>query len=224
MKSTWLRALGLSCATSALALVAASGCSKDNQVNTDNSICGKVPAGTCPEGFAAVIVGESSIADCQMDGEGECKSVGKCTVRCEDPRGCTAEGSVCSGDNPACCGESVGEYSCINFDGDKSVCAKRCTANADCPNTCCDGSINNGTYAACAPYNMCIATGGLPDACRACLETECPDDLAACFEDEVCTGCANGDIYPLSPDCRNNPALRRGYGCALQKCPGVCEM
>jgi hypothetical protein len=218
-------ALSLVTATGLLA----GGC-KENNVSADTNVgnC-MVPAGTCPANFSPVVSSEGSIEACQMDGEGECKKVGSCTVRCEDPRGCTAEGSVCGDDKPACCGEAAGTTNCIHWVNDdpakdKMTCSKRCTSNADCPSSCCDGTINHGSFAVCAPYDKCVSAGGLPPACRDCLEMMCPDELAACMQDETCAGCASADIYPQSPDCRNNPALKKGYGCALQKCPEVCEM
>lgn len=203
------------------------GCSKENNVVKG---CSSPPAGTCPEGFSAIVTSNETIEQCQQDGEGTCKKVGSCTIRCEDPRGCTAVGSVCGDDSlPACCGEAAGENSCVRFGSDDPkkvvrVCSKRCTANADCPGSCCDASINNGAFAVCAPYDVCLAGshGAPPAACVECLHQMCPDVLERCMADETCNGCLSGDIYLHSPDCRNNAAFTKGYGCTMSKCPNEC--
>ena len=206
-------------------LVGLDGCSKENNVSADSNVgsC-NVPAGTCPEGFSPEVTGEGTVEECEQDGEGTCKKVGSCTVRCVDPRGCTSEGSVCGDGQPACCGESAGTHNCVNFVSQEvQVCSKRCTASTDCPGTCCDAAINQGAFAVCAPYEVCASTT-LPQACLSCLEIECPDDLAACREDDVCAACLEGDMFPSSPECRANGTLTRGYGCALQNCPDDCQM
>jgi hypothetical protein len=210
----------------------AGGCSKENKVDASkNAGTCNIPAGTCPEGFSPVATGEGSIEECEENGEGACKQVGSCTVRCEDPRGCTAVGASCGDDSePACCGEPAGHTTCVHFinnddpDRDVQICAAHCDSNADCPDSCCDGSINNGSLAVCAPYNVCITATGAPEECLTCLEEACPEEWADCQADETCLGCAEGEIYGNSPDCRNNAVLKKGYGCALQMCPDVCDM
>ena len=228
MANALVRIVGFSLTLGAFGLVGLSACSKSNEVSADNSV-GKcsVPAGTCPEGYSPEVAGEGSIEDCEQDGEGSCKKVGSCTVRCVDPRGCTAVGSKCGDDQPACCGETAGTHSCIRFAKgetvDVKVCSKRCEASSDCPGSCCDASINSGTFAACAPFEVCVTTG-IPKACLDCLMPACPDEYEVCKADETCAACLNGDMYPSSPECRANGTLRKGYACAVQACPDVCQM
>ncbi len=202
-------------------------CSKENNVSSDTNVgsCSSVPAGTCPEGLSPEISSEGSIQACEQDGEGMCKQVGSCTVRCVDPRGCTAQGSVCGSDqHPACCGETAGTHSCVGFlDDEVVVCSARCSKSSDCPDTCCDATINGGTFAVCAPREVC-ARAQIPSACLACIEQMCPDDLAACQADETCSACMAGEKYVNSPECRDNEVLKVGYGCGVRECPDECRM
>jgi hypothetical protein len=111
------------------------------------------------------------------------------------------------------------DYGKIGSDPNKDVlvCSTKCSKSTECGNGCCNGAVNSFSASFCAPLAECVSSKITP-ACRACLETSCANEIAACRTDSLCDDCLAERVYVSSTECLGNAAVSAAFRCGYRAC------